>query len=189
MSLLLAGINIDGRPPVEYADAVTLYYRNKGRNARLVRLKYPKVWAVRIEPRSDDPRLGAWREGRLEQYPAEQIELVECKKDAHTVRSGHRSWTVPGYVGYDLEELGVSGLIEFLDQADVLSGRGEVSSLAEAVRIQRENQKRMQEKARAEAKDAALEIAKSKRRSVLGIPFLPVGINLKRPANTPAEES
>lgn len=177
------GFNADRRPPVEYADAVELYFRKSGRHGRLYWVPAIRTWVIRVSLRPTDPRMKAYREGRLDEEPFEQIELSEWKPEAHRLPDGRQ---VPGGVGYALEELGVSGLISFLEKADLWSGRGEFNSLSEAVRKQREMQKEAQEKATMRLREAARDRALDRRRTFLKIPFLGVGIDLKRPAKTPA---
>jgi len=177
------GLNANTRAPVEFADAVELHFRKSGRHARLVMIPSIRTWQIRVAPRPDDPRLGAWRDGRLTEYPEELIELCEYEPRAAQLPSGQ--W-IPGYVPYSLDELGVTGLVNWLEQADLWSGRGEVNSMAEGVALQRRRQQEAQEKAKRQIRDAAVDRAKDRRRSVLKIPFLPVSINLRRPAQTPA---
>lgn len=183
MTLVQVGINAGRRAPVEYADAVEKYFRRSDRHGRLYWVPAIRTWVIKVTLRPDDPRMGAWREGRLTEEPFEQIELAEYKEDAVRLSDGR---VIPGYVGYDLEELGVSGLVNMLEEADVQSGRGRFNSLSEAVAFQRQAQKDAHERARKAQRDAAVDRSLDRRRSVLKIPFLGVGIDLKRPAKTPA---
>ena len=178
---LLVGASDHRAPPVEFADAVTKYYREHGgRRATLVWIAMLRMWQIRVEPRVDDPRLGAWRDGTLKDYPLETIELAEYKENA--IRNPKtKSGYTPGYVGYDLEELGVSGLLEFLARADLWTGTGEFGSLSEAVATARRRQKEQAEKLDKQMRAQAVDRALDRRRSVLKIPFLGIGIDLKSP--------
>lgn len=177
------GMNVNRRAPVEFADAVEEHFRKTGRHGRLYWVNNPPMWVIKVTLRPDDGRLRAWQEGRLSEEPFEQVELVEWKPDAVTLPDGR---VLPGYVGLPIEELGVSGLINFLEKGDVLSGQGEFESLSAAVAYQWKNQREEYNRARLEQRDSAVRRAKDRRRTLLKIPFLGVGIDLQKPATTPA---
>lgn len=180
-SLLVGAPDGHRVPPVEFADAVTMYYRDHGgRRATLVWIPVLKMWQIRIEPRMDDPRLLAWREGRLKEQPLETIELAEYKENA--IRNPRaKSGFIPGYVGFNLEDIGVSGLLALLGEADTTTGTGRFNSLSEAVAFQRQKQKDASAKLDKQVRAQAVDRAVDKRRSTLKIPFLGVGIDLKSP--------
>ena len=82
--------------------------------------------------------------------------------------------------GYD--ELGVSGIIERLDRGNILSGRGRVNSAEESGREQVEKFRDAKHKRRLDARSDADHRAKDRRRSLLKIPYLRVGVEFGGPS-------
>jgi hypothetical protein len=108
--------------PTEIRDAVEKWARGCGRHADIVYVPTnPPIPQVRLELRSDDPRLRAWQEGRADEKPVETVELV--KWDGEKKR----------YVALNLMDLGASGVVELLEKGNMHSGRGDFGSLQEAI--------------------------------------------------------
>jgi hypothetical protein len=94
------------------------------------------------------------------------------------------------YVGYELDELGVSGLVEMLEKGDMWSGQGRFSSIQEAMTWQVETQRTQRELLRQAMKDEAMAVARDVRKRVLSEPVLPVGISFNQspPDKGPTKE-
>jgi hypothetical protein len=168
----------DGLPvaPVDIADAAEEYARESGRHATIhfipIQVERERVihgtWLVRFSLRADDKRLQLYREGKVGEPPTEDVWL-HVPDDA-------------GFGGYrplNLTELGAGGLRTFLDRGNSWSGRGEFASLEEQTRKASEANDAMRTKLRADQKEENRLEQREKRRHILGIPFLPVLIDLK----------
>ena len=164
--------------PVEFQDAVELHYRKSGRHATIIWIPEPVCqWQLRITMRPNDPARRAWQAGDMEEEPFEIFEIT------------HYNEEVGLYQGYELEELGVSGLIEMLEKSDSWSGTGQFDSLEEAmayqVQQQHDNKKQLERYIRAEVEAAGRSLAHIIREE----PYLTVGIDLSSPEGADATES
>ena len=166
------------KAPAEIRDGVELWARKHGRTGDVKWYDAPmNCWAVRLGYRPNDPRA---RDGSKH----EVVFLHEWKSaewwaenDSMRARRHHRTNRImPAYRAFDLDELGLGGVIEFLDRGDLLSGRGEFSSAAEAGRVQVEKFRDEKHRRRREAQDNAAYRAKHDRRKFLNIPLIGVGI-------------
>ena len=136
------------RAPVEFQDAVETHFRKSGRHATIVWIPAPiKQWQVRISMRPGDPALAAYQAGDTDEEPVETVEIV-CRVEG-----------MGGYQGYELDELGVSGLIDMLEKADSWSGRGTFDSIGQAMHYQVQNQKEFKERLAKSLKDEAMAAA------------------------------
>ena len=158
-------------PPVEIADAVTLYYRNRGRGARLVWSDVMRCWQIEIELSGDDPRMKAYQAGVVNARPVEVVPLH------------HRPKGSPHLVAMDLDEIGPSGITELLAQGDLLTGRGEFPDLLSAIRAQHERNEKHKADMYAKAFDAGMEATQRNKRRVLeslghSLPFVSVPSNV-----------
>lgn len=168
------------RAPADLRDGVELWARKHGRSADLKWYGSPmNCWAVMLGFRPGDPRYAAGEK-------AEPVFLHEHRSaewwaanDPRRARRHHRTnRIVAGYRAYELDELGLSGIIRILDRGDLASGRGEFSSAAEAGRAQVEKYRTDKHRRRRAARDEARHRATNDgmRRRLLKIPLLPVGI-------------
>jgi hypothetical protein len=181
MSLIatVGGARQDRRAPLEFQDAVELHFRKSGRHATVVWIPEPVCqWQVRITCRPDDPQLKAFKDGTIDEEPMETVEITRFDEEAGL------------YVGYELEELGVSGLIEMLEQGDMWSGQGRFSSIQEALTYQVEAHKSFQDRLKNAMRDEAMAVARDVQKRVLNEPVLPVGIsfNESSPDQGPTQE-
>jgi hypothetical protein len=87
-----------------------------------------------------------------------------------------------GYA-YELDELGVSGIIARLDKGNILSGSA--LNPEQQGRAQVEKFRDAKHKRRLDARGDADHRAKDRRRSLLKIPFLPVGVEFNTTKETP----
>ena len=169
-------------PPVEFADAVELYARRHGRSARLRFVPFPvNSWAVEFEYRANDPRRLGIQQGRTDDKEVIYLWRDATPKEIARVGRWHR-------VGYKLDELGVSGMIDFLERTNLFSGRGEYSSVREAMKDQDDKRERGIEKIEKDAREDSRHAGMDLRRQILDIPYLPVGIDLKQ-STTPKSAS
>jgi|TARA_Y100000310_G_scaffold273098_1_gene288389 hypothetical protein len=167
---------------VEYSDAVELWARGRGGHAKLKWLPDPmNCWAVILSYRAGDPRQASPEDG--------EPVLLHDWKDAkwwhryhpERVKRHERSNEImPCGYAYELDELGVSGILERLDRGNILSGRGEFDSAEEAGRKQVEKFKDEKHKRRLDARGDAGHRARDIRRQVMKIPFLPVGVEFTK---------
>lgn len=168
------------KAPADLRDGVELWARKHGRTADLRWYEAPmNCWAVMLGFRPGDPRLKAGEQ-------AEPVFLHEwrdaewwAKNDPLRARRHPRSNRImPAYRAYELDELGLSGILRILDRGDLLSGRGEFRSAAEAGRAQVEQYRAEKHRRRLFARDEAKHRASNdgNRRRRLKIPLIPVGI-------------
>lgn len=165
------------RAPVEFADEAELFARQSGRHAtmRFVPIGHGVgCWMVRLTLHPNDPVLGLHQRGEVAEEPMEDVWLHR------PLDPGERPllpWY--GFIPLRLEDLGVSGLREFLEKGNTWSGRGKFRSLEDAVRQAREQDAKAREKQRNDARENAGARARDTRRSRLKIPFVSVAIDLR----------
>ncbi len=142
--------------PWDVADEVTLWYRERGRTASLHWNAVMRCGEIRVKLLPGDPRLKGFQEGKL-------FEDFECF---------YLHYPTPdrGLVGYNLAELGASGLRNLMDKANLWSGTGEYASLQDALSAVGERNLRAQEAVRQAAEQAAGDNAREQRARVLEIP-------------------
>lgn len=177
MSLMVPRRMLGGgiTPPAEFADAAELYARRSGRHGTLKYVPPPvNCWIVELTLKSTDPRMLAWQTGQLDSEPKEVVYLWRPATPKERAKE-----PLTQFVGYKLDELGVSGMIQLLERTNTMSGRGEYKSLEQALKDQTDKRDEGQQKIADEARDNAHDRVMDKRRSVLGIPYLGVGIDLK----------
>ena len=177
--------------PAEYRDAVALYARNIGAGGDIVWVDDPvNCWQVRLTLDPSDPRCRL-RDGQ--NYEATELQQFVHPDSAHPCYPRHdprlldklrrhprSNRPLPGYVAYELGDLGVSGVLEILERGSLLTGRGEFGSAEEAMNAVLARQSASQERARAEKRQRARDVAVATRRRIFKIPFLPVEIDLGR---------
>lgn len=176
----------DIRPPAEFADAVELYARRTDRHGTLKFIPPPvNCWVVQLSLKGNNPLLGGWQGQKLEEEPCEPVYLWRPSTPKETAKAGREH-----FVGYKLDELGVTGMIALLEQTDTFSGRGQYASQKDAIRDQANKAESGVAKLVDEARKGAVEVGLDKRRQVFGIPYLGVGIDLKHkaPESAPGDE-
>ena len=158
------------RPPVEIADAVEMYARESGRHATLHFVPLAG-WMARFTLRSDDKRMTLYQENRVGDPPTEDVWF-------HKPNPRSKERGQPAYIQYSLDELGVSGVRQFLERGNTWSGRGEFYSIEEQAAKAMKANAAMKEGFRAEQKELNRYEQREKRRSRFRIPILPVGVEL-----------
>lgn len=170
-------MRVDVPPPQDFADAVEMYARRSGRHATLKFVPPPvNCWVVELTLRADDPAMLAVQLGKAEETPTEVFYLWRPSTPRETSKAGR-----PHMVGYKLDELGITKMLEMLEQTNTTTGRGQYASQTEAVRDQQYKQERAMEAAVDKGRQGAREVAEDKRRSINQIPFIGIGIDLKTP--------
>lgn len=171
--------DVRSRPvPNEYSEAVEQWAREHGGHATLKWLPTPmNCWAIILSFKVGDPRQGGPEDGEPvllhEYWTAKQWQQRAPKK---VRRHWKTNAVMAGNYAFELDELGVEGIIRWLDRGNVLSGRGQFKSVEHAGKVSNDNHEAAQAKARAEARDNAGQRFKDGRRQALKIPFLPVRI-------------
>ena len=162
--------------PQDFQRAVADFARaNSGQTAEIVWVTDPvNCWQVRLYLRGDDPRRTDDPSTHFE--PVLLHEWVDPKLEPHHPHLDRLARGKPGFVAYELEDLGISGLISILEKGSVLSGRGDYKSAEHALHASLKRENERQAKIQADAKDQAVQRTKDIRRRVLKIPFIPVGI-------------
>lgn len=168
--------------PVEFRDAVELYARGNGVHADVRWVPEPiNAWSVEFTLKPGDPRLRS-------NDPADHkesvllIEWVDPRREPdhprrHLLRRHPATNALmPGYVPIELEALGVSGVVEWLERGSVLSGRGEFQDATDAAKQVLQRNAANREADRKQARDNADMRWRENRRAALGIPQIPVGI-------------
>jgi len=171
---------------VEYSDAVEKWARGHGGHAKLKWLPDPmNCWAVILSYRVGDPRQATDSDGEPvllhEYWPAEKWAKL---KPERARRHPQRNTIMAGNYAFELDELGVEGIIAKLDKGNILSGRGEFKSAEHAGDVQRQKHKDDMDKLRRSSIDDAGHRALDKRRSLYKIPFLGVGISFDASGKT-----
>lgn len=177
--------------PVEYRDAVALYAREIGASGDIVWVDAPvNCWQVRLSLNPNDPRCRRMKGEAVEtvelqrwvhpdpahpSYPKDDPRLLERLR-----RHPRTNLRMPGYVAFELTDLGVSGVVEILQRGSLLTGRGEFNSLEEVLEVVDRRERDKRDREREAHRQGARDLAAATRRKVLKIPFLPVGIEFGR---------
>jgi hypothetical protein len=169
-------------PPPEFADAVETYARRSGRHGTLKFVPVLRCWVVQLSLKATDPALAGWQAGKLDEQPMEPVYLWREPTPVERLKGAK------GFVGYNLDELGVTGLIEFLEKTDTFSGRGQYASHTEAAADQAYKGEKAREKLQNDAREHARDVAEDRRRQINAIPFLPVGIDFTPPTTAANKE-
>jgi hypothetical protein len=151
--------------PPDVRDEIITWFREQGRIASVVWNDLMRCAEVRIRFKDDDPRLGAYRAGRIRE-DFDPLWLHYEDKDSKLV-------------GYNLSELGASGVRNILDQGNLMSGRGEYRDLYAAIKATNKRNEKLKDSIRKAALDGVRERSHLKRRKILELPQVPVGIDLK----------
>ena len=175
---------------MEIADEVELYARESGRTASLVFMPTLLLgnrisrgtWVVQFSLRPNDKRMQAYQQGLAPKPPTEEVWLhVPNQNEGKEIpfTGGQRE---PPYLALDIQQMGAGGVRAFLDKGNLWSGRGEfgTKTLEEIVKETRDREAAATAKFRADQKDENRHEMGERRRSILGIPFVKVGVDLKR---------
>jgi hypothetical protein len=161
--------------PQAIQEEVELWARESGRHAKM-HFAPPGTWFIRLSLKSTDKRMKLFQMGLSAEPPGEDVWLHTSNPHEGKVISGVRQGP---YIPLSLEELGTSGVREFLQKGDTWSGRGKYLSMIDQIRQVNTTNEDARVKARADAKEASRYEQRDKRRWRFKIPFLPVGIDLR----------
>lgn len=148
--------------PVDLADCVETWARGKGTHARLGWSTLLRCWVIDLELSDEHPRTERWRAGELKRRPTESIPLHAWDKDRKA------------YIALPIEEWGASGLVERLEKADMLSGRGEYDTLAHALAANDTDNEAVRHAQKEYAVAAGVERAMGERRRIFDLPLVSV---------------
>ena len=176
------------RPPPWLAEEAELFARKSGRTASVsfvpTLFKGETIvrgtWVVDIELKPNDPRMKLYQEGRAPKPPTEKVWLHERNPKAGQIIPETHGLREPPFIGFDIYELGASGVRRFLEKGDTWSGRGQYSSLEEARKEVSDHNASVREKVKQEAREENREWTKDQRRQRLKIPFLNIPLSFKK---------
>lgn len=170
--------------PVEFRDEAELFARNFGGHGDVVWVGAPiNAWQVRLSLNAGDPRLQNPDSGThfeavtLHEWVDPRREPTHPKLDL-LPRHSTTNEVVQGYVPLDLDEIGVSGMREILEKGSLLTGRGDYDSADRAIKAVSDRHRKLREQTKLDRQDLVRQRFKDERRRVLGIPQIPVGIDL-----------
>ena len=169
------------KAPPEISTAVELFARRSGRTAKLHFVPFGG-WFVDLSLRSNDTRMTLWRDGKADKPPTERVWLHLPNPRRGMIVPGTHGEKEPRFRPLDIRRLGAAGVTEFLEKGNTFSGRGEYSSVEDAVLKVRDNNERERIAFREKQKIANRLEQREKRRFRWGIPFLPVGKDLEKKA-------
>ena len=160
--------------PVDVRDAVELWARqNRGTHGTIVWNQVMNCWEIQFELKPDDPRMKSWRDGRLRVKPMEPVFLHRQKRSANGTPTPH--WEcVP------LEELGVSGVLRWLDEGNTTSGTGRYQSFDAACKASDAHNEALKAKIQQVAEENAGLRARDNRKRLLKTPWTTVPADLEK---------
>lgn len=168
-------------PPSEIADAVEMYAREHNRHATLH--PFPALirrgrgmnwtWVVKFTLKSTDKSLLSFQSGASAERPTEDVWLHLPNPRAGQRISGSNEME-PDYLPLDIEQMGPSGVREFLERGNTWSGRGEYASAVDALTKARQVNADRKAKIRAEQKELNRYERRDERRQRWKIPFVTV---------------
>lgn len=162
------------RAPGAFQDVVELWARESDRHATL-HYAPSGTWFVRISLKTDDKRLRLYQMGLADEPMGEDVWLHLPNPHEGKVIGSERQGP---FIPIDLEQLGVTGLREFLDKGNTWSGRGEYLSLVDQRRKVNEANEDARRRHRAFEKEESRNEMRQSRRFRLGIPTVAVAIEL-----------
>lgn len=154
--------------PAEIRDEVEKYAREWGRTGK-VQWAPVSGWFAEFSLKPDDPRMVSYQAGLAAEPEKERVWFHRQKP----------SRGLPEYEPLDIVQMGAAGVREFLDRGNLWSGRGEFRDMTDKMRKTFDANGKVAEVVRAEQKEKVMDHMKDHRRSLLKIPFLGVGVNLK----------
>lgn len=167
----------EGVIPPDVRDEIILWFREQGRMASVHWNEVMRCAEIRVRLRDDDPRMQLHREGRWGEGPdGTRVRLRVPDYEPIWLHFEDRDGTLKGY---NLAELGASGVRNVLDQGNLHSGRGEFRNLYESIKAVNARNERTQDEIKKAALEGVRERSHLKRRAILQLPQVPVGINLK----------
>ena len=162
------------RAPWDIQQEVELWAREQGRTAKM-HMAPNGTWFVRLSLRCNDKRMLLYQQGMTAEPPGEDVWFHIPNAHEGKIIGGVRQGP---YIPLDINQMGVSGIREFLEKGNTWSGRGEYLSLIDQLHKVRATNEEVRIKSRAEQKEASRREQRDKRRWRFKIPFLRVGVQL-----------
>ena len=161
---------------MEYDEAVELWARQWGRHGRIEWNGFTNGWVIHLTRKADDPLMKAYRDGVLDHEPTESIPLTmfDPKK---------------GYVSVGLDEIGVGGILDLLDEGNIWSGRGAYESHEDSMNAKRARNDEKRRLDREAQKERGQEMAAQSRRKVFDLPLVPVSQSLSTSTGDSSESA
>lgn len=160
--------------PVDVREAVELWARqNRGTHGTVVWNTVMNCWEIQFELKAEDPRMKAWRDGKLRVKPMEPVFLHRQKRAADGTPTPH-------WEGVPLEELGVSGVLRWLDEGNTWSGQGRYRSFDQACKAADDHNEALKGMIAKEAEINAGLRARDDRKRILKTPWTTVPANLEK---------
>lgn len=148
--------------PWDIREEVELWAREQGRHAKIVWNATLACYEILLDLMAGDPRLEGWQAGRLKQEPKESIFL-------------HRQEEAGGpFVGVNIHELGASGVRNWLDEGNLLSGTGRYASLDVACKAADRHNEELKAMIEKTAVENARLNARDNKRMLFGNPLVSV---------------
>jgi len=163
--MLLVPRSVEHTIPVEIRDEVELWAREHGRHATITwnrHMNAPELVFTRMDT---DPHKAVDEEQRI------------LMTEPGEVRNPRTNRMMPASVGVNIWAMGPSGVRKWLDEHN-LWGAGS-KSMQERIDEVREQHKANRKAKYDAAEEAMRDEADLRARTILGIPYLPVGIDLK----------
>lgn len=187
------------RAPIEISEAAEKWARKNDRSATMCFAPLAG-WFVRLSLRANDKRWIAFREGRAEEPPTEDVffhvknpfeaqvmSVTDVLADPRFNGQPLIDWwngtkvRMPIYLQLDILQMGAEGVTSFLEREDTWSGRGKYGSIEEATKATMDKNDAGAEKMRADMEEQAGRRAHDLRRQIGKVPFLRVLADLGQP--------
>ncbi len=187
------------RAPIEIQEAAEKWARKNDRSATMCFAPLAG-WFVRLSLKPNDKRWLAYREGRAEEPPTEDVffhvknpfeakemSITDVLADPRFKGQPLIDWwngnkvRLPIYLQLDVLHMGAGGVTAFLEREDTWSGRGKYRSIEEAARQTMDKNDAGAEKMRAGLEEQAGRRAHDLRRQIGKVPFLRVLADLGQP--------
>ncbi len=147
-----------GGIPWDIEEAVKLWARQWGRGATIRFHPVLQCPCIEFALPNDDPRMQSFLDGKLKHKPVEFVALH--RQDKQTLK----------FEPIDLAEMGVSGLLQWLDEANTWSGHND-DIYTSLMKVDEKNEGRRAEMRKA-IEEAAKETAWLHRTAVEGVPVV-----------------
>jgi hypothetical protein len=160
--------------PLDVREAVELWARaNRGTHGTIAWNPLMNCWQVNFDLKDDDPRMKSWRDGKLKVKPSEPVYLHRQKKNKDGTPT-------PYWEAVPLEELGVSGVLRWLDEGNCWSGTGRYASFDAACKAADDHNEMLRAKIAKEAEINAGLRARDERKRLLKTPWTTVPAQLEK---------
>lgn len=130
------------------------------------------TWMLRLSLRPNDKRMQLYQQGMAPEPPTENV-WFHRSPTADEISKGAKP---DALIPLDIQQMGASGVREFLERGDTWSGRGQYASIQDEMRKKDAANEAAQERQVESLRDRARQRAKDMRRQILKIPFIRGGL-------------